>query len=185
MGLRSISLSYRIDSQDAIVAAHERLFARQRALVSPSLNGWVTVFDERLDSFQRTDILDIGSRICAMCGCAAVGLGVLHSDYFYLWVFDATGKLAACFSSEPGVPSSQPPEEAIRNLVSIFGMRVTPEALLSALTKREVFADQTLWSVANLLGVRHLGLTYSQAITEWDDIDDGFQPGWEQFRHLK
>ena len=38
-------------------------------------------------------------------------------------------------------------------------MRVTPEALLIALTKREVFADQTLWSVANLLGVRHLGLT--------------------------
>ena len=56
---------------------------------------------------------------------------------------------------------------------------------LIALTKREVFADQTLWSVANLLGVRHLGLSYSQAITEWDDIDDGFQPGWEQFRHLK
>ena len=96
MGLRSISLSYRIDSQDAIVAA-TRGCSLVSAHVSPSLNGWVTVFDERLDSFQRTDILDIGSRLCTTCGCAAVGLGVLHSDYFYLWVFDATGKLAACF----------------------------------------------------------------------------------------
>jgi hypothetical protein len=184
MGLRCISLSFRIDSQEAIVGVHEQVFPGRRALVSPSLNGWVTLLDERLDSFQKAEIIGIASSVCVRCDCPAIALAVLHSDYFYLWLFDALGQLVTQFSSEPGVECSRPPEEVIPELVDVLHVGASREALLNVLTQHEIFADHTLWAFGELLGIRHLGLSYGQAITEWDDIDDNFQPGWARFQHL-
>jgi len=184
MGLCCISLSFLIDRQDAVVTAHQKLFPGRRALVSPAINGWVTLADERLDSFQQADVLEVGSQICATCGCPALGLGVLHSDYFYLWVFDASGGLAAHFTTERDAPSSQSPEAAVDKLVRICDKEDVSAELLRALTKKEVFADFRLSAVGNLLGISHLGLSYHQAIAEWDEIDESSQLGWDQFRRL-
>lgn len=188
MGLRSISVSFRNDDQQAVAAAHQMCFPGQRAVISPPADGWTTLYDERLDSFQEADVTAIASSICCRLACPALGLSVLHSDYFDVWAFDIDGQLAIRFSDvvSGAVDTADATSlagigEQVANLFQLQGLAPSLQSVIES--RCVILMDEKVQSLCELLGIRFFGWSYFVAVAELDE-DDDFELEGKEFLHV-
>lgn len=192
MGLYCCTISFKGPTQDAVVAAIRTAMPQRRCFVSPSVNGWVTVFDAACDWGDEEEIGRLCGAVCPACRCAALALAVIQSDFLFYWLFDRQGRLR---------DRSFPPEADKRHLnrEECLGLTGRPERLAkvappgvsgeqirSALAEPHLFRDDNLYHLARLLGIAHVGFDYHWVVRNRADIDAGLVQveGWPDFVHL-
>jgi hypothetical protein len=189
VGLDCIQVCFRHTDREAVIGAFCRAFPFHAAYVSPAVNGWVTLVSDKLDSFRETDLLAVGTAVSQMCNCDGVGLGVVRSDVFHVWVLGRSAQaplhLAITAHGEPvDVPSEQI-GIASTAIAQVAPGEVAPETVTEILARNTTYADTKLQDLGRQLGIAHVGISYRILLEEAEDLDDDFLPGWEQFRHVQ
>lgn len=188
MGLFSASVSFRTASPDTVGQAYATAFPGEPACVSHSHGGWVTLVSESLDMFNPATLQQVASTITAACACPAVAFMVADSDSVDLWAYSAQGTSAAHFSAHVAEPGEPPeircPADGLAAIEALLGGDATADRIRSILSAPQVFADDWLYQLAELLGIVGVGVSYRIVDEECGPGSLDCLPGWEQFTRV-
>jgi hypothetical protein len=171
MGAFFVNFQVRSDStakvRDALVP-----IVRTGAFVSPSKNGWVTVYEKSSDDQDDEVVRRIGSELSKVLNTAIVSFMVHDSDIALYWLFQC-GKLVDEFNSAPDYYEKASKAERARtrgNADALLPLcvagttREQVDAVLHPAEGNPVFAEEIVSDLAGLLGIDEqrvcLGFSY-------------------------
>ena len=99
MGSFLTNYHVRSDSPESVVSALQ-LIVRSKACVSPSKNGWVTVYDETSESQDDKELHRIAKEVSSRLGCVTLAFLVHDSDVLAYLLYEK-GNLADEYNSKP------------------------------------------------------------------------------------
>jgi hypothetical protein len=114
MGSFFVNYQIRGNSAAVVVKAMQEL-AQSRAYVSPSNNGWITVYDQASDSQDNNEINRLAGDLSSRLGTALFAFLVHDSDVFAYYLYD-NGDLIDEYNSRPGYFGEMVSDEARQRL---------------------------------------------------------------------
>jgi hypothetical protein len=159
---------------------------KRLAYVSPTIDGFTVVYDEKSESQDETTLSGLASQLSEAFGCTALAVLVHDSDIFAYWLFEA-GELTDEYNSMPGYfdDPSLPPlggdpnrlcaafgvEDGVDRATSVFH-KVASRNLEDGWAGSYVFAEDIHHDLVGLLGIPSFAVSTGYRYIEQGDIPE-------------
>lgn len=174
MGLDASHLHIRDVALEDVVRVIRSEYPRLHAIVTPNVNGWVTVLTGSEP--------EIGGTLCRVCERPGLVLTLARSSVLGYHVFDAAGeRVSHCdHTSDESTELTAEQVAGLDGNLAAFSktLHVPEHNLRSVLANEHVFRDDNLWALCDLLGIKTAGCSF----WDFDDVaDESIMGEWAGF----